>query len=116
LDFETGRPVRDRIGAIKNVIEGQKIAAKVSGTKMRWLSSPKKIRLMSWCFCPRGKLIGRESFVLTGANAEEPKEIMTSFVKQYYASASYIRRCCYCSTPLMIKMPSGLAETKKGAR
>jgi excinuclease UvrABC nuclease subunit len=41
-------------------------------------------------FVRGGKLIGRESFVLTGTNAEEPQEIMASFVKQYYNSAADI--------------------------
>jgi excinuclease ABC subunit C len=41
-------------------------------------------------FVRGGKLIGRESFVLTGTNAEKPQEIMASFVKQYYNSAADI--------------------------
>jgi excinuclease ABC subunit C len=91
LDFERAARLRDRIGAIKNVIEGQKIAAKVSGDEDAVAFVTEKDQAYVMVFFVRGgKLIGRESFVLTGANAEEPKEIMTSFVKQYYASASYI--------------------------
>jgi excinuclease ABC subunit C len=41
-------------------------------------------------FIRNGKLIGRESFILQGTRSEEPEQIMTAFVKQYYASASYI--------------------------
>jgi excinuclease ABC subunit C len=91
LDFERAAQLRDRIGAIKNVIEGQKIAAKVSGDEDAVAFVTDKDQAYVQVFFVRGgKLIGRESFVLTGANAEEPKEIMTSFVKQYYASATDI--------------------------
>ena len=91
LDFERAAQIRDRIGAIKNVIEGQKIAAKVSGDEDAVAFVTDKDQAYVQVFFVRGgKLIGRESFVLTGANAEEPKEIMTSFVKQYYASATDI--------------------------
>jgi len=91
LDFERAARLRDQIGAIKNVIEGQKIAAKVSGNEDAVAFVTDKDQVYVQVFFVRGrKLIGRESFVLTGANAEQPKEIMTSFVKQYYASATDI--------------------------
>ncbi|GAI26070.1 unnamed protein product, partial [marine sediment metagenome] len=37
-----------------------------------------------------GKLIGRESFVLQGTRSEEPCQIMSSFIKQFYDSTPYI--------------------------
>jgi excinuclease ABC subunit C len=91
MDYERAAQLRDRIGAIKNVIEGQKIAAKVSGEEdaVAFVTDRDQAYVMVF-FVRGGKLIGRESFVLTGTNAEEPKQIMTSFVKQYYASATYI--------------------------
>jgi excinuclease ABC subunit C len=41
-------------------------------------------------FIRSGKLLGRESFTLQGTRSEEPENIMSSFVKQYYASALQI--------------------------
>ena len=91
LDFERAAQLRDRIGAIRNVIEGQKIAAKVSGNEDAVAFVTDKDQAYVQVFFVRGgKLIGRESFVLTGANAEAPQEIMASFVKQYYNSATDI--------------------------
>ena len=91
MNYERAAQLRDRIGAIKNVIEGQKIAAKVSGEEdaIAFVTDKDQAYVMVF-FIRGGKLIGRESFVLTGTNAEEPKQIMTSFIKQYYASATYI--------------------------
>ena len=101
LDFERAAQLRDRIGAIKNVIEGQKIAAKVSGEEdaVAFVTDRDQAYVMVF-FVRGGKLIGRESFVLTGANSEEPKQIMTSFIKQYYASATYIPRLLLLQHPI----------------
>jgi excinuclease ABC subunit C len=91
MDFEKAALLRDRIGAIRNVIEGQKIAAKVSGDEDAVAFVTDKDQAYVQVFFVRGgKLIGRESFVLTGTNAEKPQEIMASFVKQYYNSAADI--------------------------
>jgi excinuclease ABC subunit C len=91
LDFERAAQLRDRIGAIRNVIEGQKIAAKVSGNEDAIAFVTDKDQAYVQVFFVRsGKLIGRESFVLTGTNAEQPQEIMASFIKQYYNSATVI--------------------------
>ncbi len=91
MRFEKAAQLRNQIEAIKSVIEGQKIAAKVNGEEDAIAFATDKDQAYVQIFFVRGsKLIGRESFVLTGANAEEPKQIMTSFVKQYYDSATYI--------------------------
>jgi excinuclease ABC subunit C len=91
MRFEKAAQLRDRITAIKSVIEGQKIAAKVTGEEDAIAFTTDKDQAYVQIFFIRGgKLIGRESFVLSGTNAEEPKQIMTSFVKQYYDSATYI--------------------------
>ena len=41
-------------------------------------------------FIRNNKLIGRDSIPVDGIQDEEPEQIMTNFVKQYYASASSI--------------------------
>ncbi|MBC7260876.1 MAG: excinuclease ABC subunit C [Chloroflexi bacterium] len=45
---------------------------------------------MQTFFIRGGKLIGREYFILTGTQDEDDREIMTSFVKQFYDEAAYI--------------------------
>jgi excinuclease ABC subunit C len=91
LEYERAARLRDQIQAIKSVIEGQKVAAVVTGDEDAVaFATDKDQAYVQVFFIRRGKLIGRESFVLDGTNAEEPEQIMTSFVKQYYASATYI--------------------------
>ncbi len=118
LDFERAAQLRDRIGAIRNVIEGQKIAAKVSGDEDAVAFVTDKDQAYVQVFFVRGgKLIGRESFVLTGANAAAPQEIMASFVKQYYNSATDIPPRLLLQHPIDDKnaITDWLRQRRKGA-
>jgi excinuclease ABC subunit C len=91
LNFEQAAWLRDQIQAINRVIEGQKIATKVRGEQdVIALASDKDQAYVQVFFIRGGKLIGRESFVLQGTRSEEPSQIMTSFIKQFYSSSSHI--------------------------
>jgi excinuclease ABC subunit C len=91
LDFETAAQLRDQVQAMARVIEGQKIAARVRGEQDAIAFASERDRAYAQVFFIRGgKLIGRESFILQGTSSEEPEQIMTSFVKQFYGSAPYL--------------------------
>jgi excinuclease ABC subunit C len=91
LNFEKAALIRDQIQAIKNVVEGQRIATTVSGEQDVIAYAPDRDQACVQVFFIRdGKLIGRESFILVGTAAEEPPQIMSSFIKQFYDSAPYI--------------------------
>jgi len=91
LDFEKAALLRDQIQAIDRVIEGQRIAATVSGEQdVIAFATDKDQACVQVFFIRSGKLIGRESFVLQGTRSEEPEQIMTNFIKQFYASALHI--------------------------
>ncbi|GAI96443.1 unnamed protein product, partial [marine sediment metagenome] len=91
LDFEKAVLLRDQIQAIDRVIEGQRIATTVSGEQdVIAFASDKDQAYVQVFFIRSGKLIGRESFVLQGARSEDPEQIMTNFIKQFYASAPHI--------------------------
>ena len=91
LDFEKAALLRDQVQAIRQVIEAQKIATTVRGEQDAIAFAQERDQaLVHVFFIRRSKLIGRESFVLQGAMQEEPCQIMTSFVKQFYSSSPYI--------------------------
>ncbi|MFC1993261.1 excinuclease ABC subunit UvrC [Chloroflexota bacterium] len=91
LDFEKAARLRDQIQAANTVIEWQQIAIKLSGEHdVIALASDKDQTYAQVFFIRNGKLIGRESFTLQGTQYEEPRHIMTSFIKQFYASSTYI--------------------------
>ncbi|GAI45047.1 unnamed protein product, partial [marine sediment metagenome] len=91
LDFEKAALLRDQVQAIDRVIEGQRIATTVRGEQdVIAFAQEKDQAYVQVFFIRSGKLIGRESFVLQGTYSEEPLQIMTSFIKQFYSSTPYI--------------------------
>ncbi len=91
MDFEKAARLRDQIQAVEQVVEGQRIAATVKGEQdVIAFSEDKDQAYVQVFFIRGGKLIGRESFLLQGTRYEEPGQIMSSFIKQFYASAPHI--------------------------
>jgi len=91
LDFEKAALLRDQIQAVDRVIEGQRIATTVRGEQdVIAFAQDKDQAYVQVFFIRSGKLIGRESFVVQGTRSEEPQQIMTSFIKQFYNSSPYV--------------------------
>ena len=91
LQFERAALLRDQIKAIEKVIEGQRIAITLQGEKdIIGLAQNEKQAYVKLFPIRNNKLIGQDHFIMEGIKGESPGQIMTSFVKQYYASASYI--------------------------
>jgi len=91
LQFERAALLRDQICAIENVIEGQKIAVALKGEQdVIAFAQNGGEAYVEIFFVRNNKLAGHEHFVMEGICDEQPSQIMASFVKQYYASASYI--------------------------
>ena len=91
LNFEQAARFRDQLQAVQDVIEGQSIAMKVRGEQDVIAFAADNDQACVQVFMIRhGKLIGRESFTLKGTHNEEPGQIMTSFVKQFYSASPYI--------------------------
>jgi excinuclease ABC subunit C len=91
LDFERAALLRDRIQAVEGVIEGQRIATTVRGEQdIIAFSQDRNQAYVQVFFVRGGKLVGRESFILEGTRSEESSQIMTSFIKQFYAQAPHI--------------------------
>jgi excinuclease ABC subunit C len=91
LEFERAALLRDQIDAIEDVIEGQRIATTLQGEKdVIGLAQNETVAYVEIFFIRNNKLIGRDHFTMEGTQGDSAGQIMTSFVKQYYASASYI--------------------------
>lgn len=118
LNFEQAALLRDQIQAINRVIEGQKIATKVRGEQdVIALASDKDQAYVQVFFIRGGKLIGRESFVLQGTRSEEPPQIMTSFIKQFYSSSPHIPPLLLLQHPVEDKaIIEDWLQSKKGAK
>jgi len=101
LEFEKAKVLRDQIQAVERVVEGQRIAATVKGEQDVVAFGQDTDRAYVQVFFIRGgKLIGRESFLLQGSQYEEPGQIMTSFIKQFYNSSPHIPPLILLQHPL----------------
>jgi len=118
LDFEKASLIRDQVQAINNVIEGQKIATTVSGEQdVIAFASHGDQTYVQVFFIRGGKLIGRESFILAGTRAEPPRQVMSSFIKQFYDSAPYIPPLLLLQHPVEDKVTiEGWLRSKRGTR
>ncbi|MFC1928149.1 excinuclease ABC subunit UvrC [Chloroflexota bacterium] len=118
LDFEKAALLRDQIQAIDRVIEGQRIATTVRGEQDVIAFAREKDQAHAQVFFIRsGKMIGREGFVLQGTSSEEPKQIMSSFIKQFYGSAPYIPPLLLLQHPVEDKITiENWLQSKRGGR
>ncbi len=118
LDYEKAALFRDQVQAIHKVIEGQKIAARVMGEQdVIAFTQDGDQAYVQVFFIRNHKLIGRESFVLQGTRHEEPSQIMTSFVKQFYDSSTYVPPALLLQYPLEeMAVIKGWLRDKRGAR
>jgi len=109
LQFERAALLRDQIKAIEKVIEGQRIAITLQGEKdIIGLAQSEKQAYVELFSIRNNKLIGQDYFIMEGIQGESPGQIMTSFVKQYYASASYIPSLILLQHP--VDEPAVLSE------
>ena len=91
LQFERAAQLRDQIRAARQIVERQKV---VSGKQEDEdvIAFAQDARTGEACvqvfFIRRGKLIGRESFVLEGVESEQNGELISAFVQQFYDEAA----------------------------
>ena len=103
LDFETAATIRDQLKAIAHIVQKQKIvsAAQADQDVIAFARQDGDTCVQVF-FIRGGKLLGREYFVLDGAEDADEQAIMTSFVKQFYDDAAYV--------PPEVLLPSQIEE------
>ncbi len=91
LEFERAAALRDQVSAINQVIERQRIVSEhLRDHDIIAMARDDGQACVQVFFIRDGKLIGREYFVLTGAQEEGDAEVMGSFIKQFYSEATQI--------------------------
>ena len=115
LQFERAALLRDQIKAIEIVIEGQRIAVTLQGEQdIIGLAQNEKQAYVELFFIRNNKLIGQDHFIMEGVHGESPRQVMTGFVQQYYAAASYIPPLILLQHP--VDEPAVLSEWLKQQR
>jgi excinuclease ABC subunit C len=93
MEFERAAQYRDQIKAIRHIVERQKIVSTTTQDQDVIAFARDESRgdaCVQVFFIRQGKLIGREYFVLEGAQDEDAREIMSGFLKQFYEEAATI--------------------------
>ncbi|MAT42080.1 MAG: excinuclease ABC subunit C [Anaerolineaceae bacterium] len=91
LKFEKAAAIRDQLRAIDQIVEKQKvISSKQTNSDVIALAREDGEACIQIFFIRGGKLIGREYFILEGAEEAKDNEVIEEFIKQFYAEAANI--------------------------
>ncbi|MFP4345933.1 MAG: excinuclease ABC subunit UvrC [Anaerolineales bacterium] len=103
LKFERAAQLRDRYQALQHVMERQKIVTTAAlNQDVIAVARDNGNACVEVFFVRNGKLLGREYFVLEGADYADDEEMMTAFLQQFYERAPHV--------PPEILLPEQIAE------
>ena len=90
--FEEAARLRDQLQAVERLNESQKaVTNNVGDMDVIGFAQDMTGNCLQIFFVRKGKLIGRDNFFLQDGG-EEPQEVLTAFLKQYYNEATFIPR------------------------
>ncbi len=103
LDFEKAATLRDQIQAIHQIAEKQKVvSADMVDEDVIAFARDDGNACVQVFFIRGGKLMGREYFLLDGADDTHDVELVTSFLKQFYDQSQHV--------PSQILLPQEIDE------
>ncbi len=105
MEFERAANLRDQIQAIEQVIERQRVVSSSMDDQDAIAFARRDGETCVQVFFIRGgKLVGREYFLMDGAEDVAAQEILASFIKQFYDHAAYV--------PPEILLPANVDEAR----
>ena len=91
MRFEEAAVLRDQVRAIESVSENQKVvSARVDDEDVIALAIDQGEVWAELFQVRRGRVVGRDHFLMEGAEAEEPSQVLERFVQQYYDASSAV--------------------------
>ncbi len=105
LEFERAADLRDRVRAAEKVVTQQQIVyTSLADQDVVGLDRQGPYSCVQVFLIREGRLIGRQHFVLEGQGEESEKEVLASFISQFYSQATDI--------PEELVLPVGLEENE----
>ncbi len=117
MEYERAGRIRDQIEAVNRVTERQAVAStRPSDEDVFGLARGETDAMVQVLFVRGVKMIGLDGFTLDGTKDEPDADVMASFVKQFYESATYIPRRVVLPVPLVEQelIESWLTERRGG--
>ena len=91
LEFEKAIEYRELLNSVGKIAQKQKITSSDMDDKdVIAMAADKEDAVVQIFFVRDGRLIGRDHFCLHIAGDDKPEEILTTFLKQFYAGTPYI--------------------------
>ena len=91
MDFEKAIEYRELLNSVTQIAQKQKITQFDGEDKdIIAMASDDRDAVVQVFFIRGGKLIGREHFYVTIANEDTKRQVLTTFVKQFYAGTPYL--------------------------
>ncbi len=104
LEFERAADLRDRIRAAEKVVTQQQIVyTSLADQDVVGLDRQGPYSCVQVFLIREGRLIGRQHFVLEGQGEESEKEVLASFISQFYSQATDV--------PEELVLPTGVEES-----
>ena len=89
MEYERAATIRDQLNAIEKVVEGQKVVSndRLDSDVIAFARDDRNACVQVF-FIRRGRMIGREYFILEGTSKADDEEVVRAFVKQFYANSA----------------------------
>ena len=93
LEFEEAAKLRDLYNSVKQIAQKQKITdSEGEDRDIVALAAEESEAVIQVFFVRGGRLIGREHFYMKNVNGQESGEVISCFLKQFYAGTPFIPR------------------------
>ena len=117
LEFEKAADLRDKIIAIKAIVEKQKIFKTMDGDEdFINIYRDEKDSCIQIFFSRDGKIIGREHFIFENTAEDSIEEILEEFTTSFYGGTAKVPRTIYVPELSNIELVEEYLTIKRGAK
>ncbi|NTV90073.1 MAG: excinuclease ABC subunit UvrC [Clostridiales bacterium] len=91
LEFEKAALYRNRLNSLRQIAEKQKVLTNDEADRdVAGIARDETGACIQVFFVRGGKLLGREHFIFDGVVEEDSRELMSTFIKQFYSEAAFV--------------------------
>ena len=117
LEFEKAADLRDKILAIKAIVEKQKIFKTMEGDEdFINIYRDEKDSCVQVFFSREGKILGREHFIFENTAEDSIEEILEEFITSFYGGTAKVPRTIYVPAISNVELVEEYLTIKRGAK
>ena len=117
LEFEKAADLRDKILAIKAIVEKQKIFKTMEGDEdFINIYRDEKDSCVQVFFSREGKILGREHFIFENTAEDSIEEILEEFITSFYGGTAKVPRTIYVPALSNVELVEEYLTIKRGAK